>query len=359
MPQPAIALVMIVRDEAETLQRCLDSVRDHVDRLIVLDTGSRDATRAIARAAGADVFEMPWTHDFAAARNAALALSDADWNLVLDADEWLLEGGQHLREVVSRPDGPFIGRLPIVSLIDHDDRREIVTTALSRLLPRGVRYVGGLHEQPLSDLPRQLLPVMVGHDGYEAALLARRQARADRSPAQTSSVETYVETSVADLHFHVGQACEVAGEWRHALMHYRDALEGAGAEDAESHGLLLATLGLLKRCGETAQALMLVNAHLARWQDSPDVLFLLGELLLDHAATIAITDPDAAVRDILPLVETAWRQCLEIGENPFLDGAEAGRGSWRAAQHLAALYASLARDDEARRYGDMALRMVA
>ena len=60
--------------------------------MIVLDTGSSDATREIARAAGAEVHEFAWCDDFAAARNAALAHSDADWNLILDADEWLAGG---------------------------------------------------------------------------------------------------------------------------------------------------------------------------------------------------------------------------------------------------------------------------
>ena len=85
---------MIVKNEARSLARCLDSVAPWVDKMIVLDTGSTDDTIAIARAHGAEVYERRWTNDFAAARNAALAHSDADWNLVLDADEWLTSGGE-------------------------------------------------------------------------------------------------------------------------------------------------------------------------------------------------------------------------------------------------------------------------
>ncbi|WWT74562.1 glycosyltransferase [Lautropia mirabilis] len=92
-----IALTMIVKNEARSLARCLDSVAPWVDKMIVLDTGSTDDTIAIARAHGAEVYERRWTNDFAAARNAALARSDADWNLVLDADEWLTSGGEYLQ----------------------------------------------------------------------------------------------------------------------------------------------------------------------------------------------------------------------------------------------------------------------
>ena len=70
-----IALTMIVKNEARSLARCLDSVAPWVDKMIVLDTGSTDDTIAIARAHGAEVYERRWTNDFAAARNAALARS--------------------------------------------------------------------------------------------------------------------------------------------------------------------------------------------------------------------------------------------------------------------------------------------
>ncbi|HWU96100.1 MAG TPA: glycosyltransferase family 2 protein, partial [Sphingomonas sp.] len=86
---PRLALVMIVRDEERCLARCLESARAHVDRMIVVDTGSTDDTVAIAERCGAAVHHFPWCDDFAAARNAALDLSDADWNLVLDADQWI------------------------------------------------------------------------------------------------------------------------------------------------------------------------------------------------------------------------------------------------------------------------------
>jgi len=88
-----LALVVIARDEAPRIQRLLDSVAPWVDDMLVLDTGSSDETVQRAVASGARVAHFAWCDDFAAARNAALAQSNADWHLVLDADEWLIEGG--------------------------------------------------------------------------------------------------------------------------------------------------------------------------------------------------------------------------------------------------------------------------
>ncbi len=104
-----VSLSMIVRDEADTLGACLASVREFVDEMVVVDTGSEDDTVAIARAAGAVVHHLPWPGDFAAARNAALAWLSGDWVLVLDADERLRpEAMAPLRQAMAQPDGLLI-----------------------------------------------------------------------------------------------------------------------------------------------------------------------------------------------------------------------------------------------------------
>lgn len=82
-----LSLCMIVKNEEQHLARCLLSVKPAVDEMIVVDTGSTDKTKDIARAYGARVFDFPWTDDFSAARNHSLSLAAGDWILVLDADE--------------------------------------------------------------------------------------------------------------------------------------------------------------------------------------------------------------------------------------------------------------------------------
>lgn len=84
-----INLVMIVKNEERSLKRCLEAVKPLVDRMIVVDTGSYDRTREIAEKMGAEVYDFVWNNDFSAARNFALEQSDGDWNLVLDADEYV------------------------------------------------------------------------------------------------------------------------------------------------------------------------------------------------------------------------------------------------------------------------------
>jgi hypothetical protein len=85
-PTPTLSAALIVRNEERFLEGCLASIRDIADEIVVVDTGSTDRTREIARDAGARVHELAWCDDFAA-RNHALGLARGEWILYIDADE--------------------------------------------------------------------------------------------------------------------------------------------------------------------------------------------------------------------------------------------------------------------------------
>jgi len=84
---PLISLAMIVKNEEAALAHCLESVKDLVDEMVIVDTGSTDNTIAIAQEFGARVYHFQWCDDFSAARNESLKYCKGDWILVLDADE--------------------------------------------------------------------------------------------------------------------------------------------------------------------------------------------------------------------------------------------------------------------------------
>ncbi len=86
-----LSLCMIVKNEEAALPKCLGSVKNVVDEMVVLDTGSSDRTPQIAQKFGAKVYHFEWCNDFSAARNEALKYVTGDWVLVLDADETLTQ----------------------------------------------------------------------------------------------------------------------------------------------------------------------------------------------------------------------------------------------------------------------------
>ena len=86
-----ISLCMIVKNEERSLSRTLESVKELVDEIIIVDTGSKDSTIDIAKSFNAEIFHFDWIDDFSAARNESLKYANREWVLILDADEILDE----------------------------------------------------------------------------------------------------------------------------------------------------------------------------------------------------------------------------------------------------------------------------
>lgn len=82
-----ISLCMIVKNEERVLARCLESIKDAVDEIIIADTGSTDGTKDIALSYTPFVYDFEWTDDFSAARNFAFSKAKKDYILWLDADD--------------------------------------------------------------------------------------------------------------------------------------------------------------------------------------------------------------------------------------------------------------------------------
>jgi GT2 family glycosyltransferase/Flp pilus assembly protein TadD/SAM-dependent methyltransferase len=83
----SLSISMIVKNEEKHISKCLMSVKPVVDEIIVVDTGSNDRTKDIARAFGARVLDFEWKGDFSKARNYSLSQARGSWIFSLDADE--------------------------------------------------------------------------------------------------------------------------------------------------------------------------------------------------------------------------------------------------------------------------------
>ncbi|MBI1404215.1 MAG: glycosyltransferase [Porphyrobacter sp.] len=328
---------MIVRDEARCIVRCLESVRPWVDRMVVLDTGSTDGTMELARKAGALVYEMPWTGSFAEARNRSLELADADWNLVIDADEWIVSGGGNLRSWCQAPSR--LGAVCVRSLSEagrsHDGAaaQNRSQNWLTRMLPRGVRFERRIHEQVVSDLRRSRIALYLDHDGYLAAQVA---AKGDRNRALLLQ-DLEERPGDAYILYQLGQEAAKRAEFDAACDLFRQSLALVPEKANWEHGLVIKYLYSLVQSGEIDAALVYAHQNLARWRHSPDFFFMAGNIALRKAAA----DPANARREWLPLALSAWERCLEIGDQPHLEDSCFGVGSHLAQAQLDALRAKV------------------
>lgn len=145
----SISLCMIVKNEETVLARCLDSVVDLVDEIIVVDTGSTDRTVDIARSYTDRIFSFTWCDDFAAARNFSFEQAAMDYCLWLDADDVIEPEDQrrfrHLKETL--PSDTDIVMLPYHASF-QEDGTPAFTYERERLIRRksGLRWVGAVHE---------------------------------------------------------------------------------------------------------------------------------------------------------------------------------------------------------------------
>lgn len=335
---------MIVRDEARCLERCLNSVRDHVDEMVVLDTGSVDATVQLAQDAGAIVRHFEWVDDFSAARNAALAHATGDWVLVLDADEWLESGAEVLESLRSTAPS-FAG---FVERVDHVAEGVAETSPHLRILPARTRYRGRIHEQPQVEGERRRLAVRIGHDGYQPEHNAKKAGRNRR----LLEVELADQPDNAYLWYKLASEYSIVGEHAAACEGFERAYRLSEPTSAASplwrHWFIVQYLTCLLASGRSQDAIDLAFAELEHWQHSADFQFMLGQTFLLHA----LMHPDLR-EDVMPLAEQAWQTCLALGDSD-LYGAVPGRGGFLAARELVRLYEMLGRESDAARLRPLA-----
>lgn len=143
-----VSLCMIVKDEERYLRRCLSSVQDMIDEMIIIDTGSKDATIDIAKEFGAIIETIEWHQDFSEARNRSLSLATKDWILVLDADEYLR---QEDRDKLIEALNDFSNEGYIIKTLNYntEDNNSFITNLNQRIFKNNhnYHYTGAIHEQ--------------------------------------------------------------------------------------------------------------------------------------------------------------------------------------------------------------------
>lgn len=172
MHRPLLSAALIVRNEAHHLGDCLASIRDLADEVVIVDTGSRDGTVALAERMGATVHRHTWDDDFAAARNHCLDRCSGAWILYIDADERARPiSRSELAAVLERPD-VAAANVIFHARTGHTPYREL---RLFRNDPR-VRFRGIIHESIWPGVERYVAeeggtiaqsPLVLDHVGYD------------------------------------------------------------------------------------------------------------------------------------------------------------------------------------------------
>jgi len=292
-----ISLCMIVRDEADRLADCLRSVEDLVEEIVVVDTGSQDDTREIARANGARLILSPWNDDFAAARNCALAQAAGDWVLVLDADERI--SPRHFEAIRRAAASPLPAAIQVFVRTYTDDsellnwhpinpdRHEAMgfcgyfDTPQLRLFRRDdrIRFEGIVHETVAPSLEAHNLPVyradIVIHH-YKEARPAEQKAARNRLIFDLAKKRAEAEPDRADSWRNLALAALDIGENAEAVASLRRALELS----PHRRDLYFQLGAILMLDGRPQEACTLYERAIERFPGEPELFQWYGEALI-------------------------------------------------------------------------------
>jgi glycosyltransferase involved in cell wall biosynthesis len=352
--RPTLALCVIARNEERFIADCLDSARDFVDEMIVVDTGSTDRTREIAREHGARVEEFVWCDDFAAARNAAIDAATSDWILMLDADERLdLTSGSPLRALI-RIAPPHLHAL--VPLIENRtlSGSAILSSAcnMPRIFPRrpDIRFIGAIHEDIVyvPDSRRTMMcrapEIRLIHYGYDEQVVKQRS----KDARNVALLERELERGSADprMLFHLLEQHVVSGREAQAVDAFALFASKAGSLSADFwveaynfYLIALIRLGDNARVEvaalEAAQRGILGAAalsNLSKWYVN------LGDVdrAIDYLSRLLNTTAPAGLREVEGLAD--WQTRLRLAElYHFRDGSS--EVATEALQHAEIAYA--------------------
>ncbi len=281
-----LSLCMIVRNEAEFLARCLNSVADLVDEMIIVDTGSIDQTISIAKGFGAQVVQIEWPNDFAVARNVSLSYATGDWILVLDADEYLDQASQRvLAAFKAQPPPPTRFRLKVVN---PDAQGEITRIYyMDRLFPRreGIFYIAPLHEYVIDTHDRptpsaDFFELVIQHVGLLPELMqSRRKLERNRS-VLVDALKRFPD----DLHclYHLAGVTIALGDHTQAWPLYQRLLaafrEPPGPDHLFFSLAVIESMACLECLRQVPQALDLGVIYQSSAEHHPDYWLLRGHL---------------------------------------------------------------------------------
>ena len=314
MAKPTISLCMIAKDEEKSIGQCLNSAKDIADEIIIIDTGSTDRTKEIAKKYNARIFDFKWSDDFSAARNEGIRHAAKDWVLVLDADETLDEKGKKtIKELINDKETDaalflqknYTNDTSIAGFVSEEHKKNGKSYAgwygsfIARLFRnhKGYGFEGTVHElvEPSIEAKKGKIAaagIALHHYGNSDPAISRRKREyylelCKRKVRQSSTSNSYFELGVlykenndydnalksfkksVELNpgnsmalYELGVICEKQKDYDGAIKNYTESLRIKESTEAfQSLGVCYLKKGMLKDAYRNLVKAMLLNPN--------------------------------------------------------------------------------------------------
>jgi tetratricopeptide (TPR) repeat protein len=277
---------MIVRNEAHQLENCLAGAAPLFDEIVVVDTGSRDATKQIAARFTRQVFDFPWCDDFSAARNESLRRASGDWVCWLDADDRLAPAecqrlGGLLASLQDRP-AAYLLETHCLPRYECEAASVISHVRLFRRHPE-IRFKGRVHEQvapSLTALGYELLSsdVKVEHVGYCDSATHQRKLQRD---LRLLRMDYALDPDDRSTLVHLAMTCLHLGQLNEAERHLRRVVAGVQQPHDYLNQVYAALAKIALQSGRATEALAVLDEALRLLPDAEYLLLLKADCLYE------------------------------------------------------------------------------
>lgn len=274
-----ISLCMIIKNEEDTLDKCLNSIKHCVDEIIIVDTGSDDKSKEIAFKYTDKVFDFEWCDDFAKARNFSISKATNSWILVLDGDEIVTDFNKATIEKFCEVNEDKVGRIFRCNVYEDKFGTKKYNERVNRFFNKKYfKYDGIIHEQIVGIsgeiYSTENIDVYTNHVGYSQAILHK-----------TNKVERNIKLlkrALADnpndcyLYYQLGKAYFMGKDYKEAYTYLKNAINLVEdykyeyIEDLiESYGYTLINLELFNEG-------LKLHKYEKYYENSADYMFLLA-----------------------------------------------------------------------------------
>jgi glycosyltransferase involved in cell wall biosynthesis len=325
-----LSACLIVRNEENTLERCLKSLYGEVDEIVVVDTGSTDSTINIAKKFNAKIVKFEWNDNFSEARNISLNNTECDWIIFLDADEELVNSESKKLKTILNKSRFDAYNIRIVNLLGNISTKNETSIGKSIRIFRNkpnYRFSGAIHEQIMNSLLTDNAKIsdldayQIKHYGY----LKENRINKKKFERNVSLLQKEINRCPKDsFHlFNMGMEYYASENYKEAIKYFKRSYENSNSKKNFYPRMIRNYIYSLKEVGNFNIAIKIYDREIKKFEDYTD-LWYIGAIIY-----FSKKQYDKAIHNL--------EKCLSLGDC-YKYESNIGLGSFKALNFLGKLY---------------------